>query len=239
RSLVRARLVSLGRRAPRAYRVSSTGGLAFAAAVRMVDRVHRHTAYCRSYSSPALRTGLAELSQVVFAVSDFAHRRAAFDVDTSCFAGAQSHRGIRAFTRRDLRAGTRGANELAALARLQLYAMHRGAYRNAPDRQRIARLDGRFVAAHDRRARLYSFRREDVTALAIRVLDQRKMGAAVRIVLQPLDDTRDTVLVALEIHHAVTLLVTAALVPDRNATAVVATAGLRLRRNERTVRLAL
>src|SRR5690606_10008484 len=123
RSLVRARLVSLGRRAPRAYRVSSTGGLAFAAAVRMVDRVHRHTAYCRSYSSPALRTGLAELSQVVFAVSDFAHRRAAFDVDTSCFAGAQSHRGIRAFTRRDLRAGTRGANELAALARLQLYAM--------------------------------------------------------------------------------------------------------------------
>src|SRR5690606_16457429 len=106
-------------------------------------------------------------------------------------------------------------------------------------RQRIARLDGRFIAAHDRCSLLHALRREDVAALAIRVLDQREMGTAVRIVLEPLDNARDAVLVALEVHEAIPLLVSATLVPDRNATAVVTTTGLRLRRHQRTVRLAL
>src|SRR5690606_23918812 len=92
RSLVRTRLVSLRGRTPWAHRMSSSGGLAFTTAVRMVDRVHRHTAHCRSDTPPAFRAGLAELAQVVLAVTDFAYGRTAFDVYAPCFSRTQPHR---------------------------------------------------------------------------------------------------------------------------------------------------
>src|SRR5277367_1924243 len=44
RPLVHARLRTLGRLAPRRDRVTATAGAAFTAAMRMVDRVHHHTA---------------------------------------------------------------------------------------------------------------------------------------------------------------------------------------------------
>src|SRR6476659_3502641 len=44
RALAIAGLVSLGRHTPRRHRVASTGGLAFTAAERVIDRVHRHSA---------------------------------------------------------------------------------------------------------------------------------------------------------------------------------------------------
>src|SRR5262245_21786377 len=67
-ALVSARLVALGRRVPRADRVTTTAGAAFAAAVRVVDRVHRDSAHSRADPAPALRTRLAQRTQVVLDV---------------------------------------------------------------------------------------------------------------------------------------------------------------------------
>ena len=64
------------------------------------------------------------------------------------------------------------------------------------------------------------------------------MRAAIRIVLKALYDTRNTVLVALEVDNAVALFVTATLVTNRNSTIVVTTAFRRLFVEQRTVRLA-
>ena len=65
------------------------------------------------------------------------------------------------------------------------------------------------------------------------------MRAAVRIVLEPLDNARNPVLVALEIDNAVALLVTAATMPHRDAAIVVAATLRRLLVDECGVRLAL
>src|SRR5215218_1825013 len=52
RRLAVARLVALGRHAPRRHRMASARGLAFAAAERVIDRVHRHAAHVRPLPEP-------------------------------------------------------------------------------------------------------------------------------------------------------------------------------------------
>src|SRR5207248_6745800 len=57
-ALVVARLETTGRLAPRGHRMPPAGGFAFAAAVRMVHRIHGHTAIVRRLAHPALPSRL-------------------------------------------------------------------------------------------------------------------------------------------------------------------------------------
>src|SRR3954470_18156367 len=58
--LVRTGFLALGGLAPRRHRMTAAGGAAFAAAVRMVDRVHGDAAVMRLAAEPAIATGLAD-----------------------------------------------------------------------------------------------------------------------------------------------------------------------------------
>src|SRR3982750_348019 len=58
-ALVAARLLAFGRLAPRRHRMASARATAFAAAKRMIDRVHRNAAVVRTAAHPALAAGLA------------------------------------------------------------------------------------------------------------------------------------------------------------------------------------
>src|SRR4029450_1952279 len=60
RLLVVTRLVALGRLAPRRHGVAPALGAALAAAMRMIDRVHRRAAHRRPPALPAVAAGLAE-----------------------------------------------------------------------------------------------------------------------------------------------------------------------------------
>src|SRR4029078_12690479 len=102
-------------------------GAAFAATVRVIHRVHRRAANGRADTAPALRTGFAALAQIVFGVAHLADRGAAVGRHLAHLAGAQTQRGVRAFTRDQLHRGTGTARELRTLARLHLDAMHRRA----------------------------------------------------------------------------------------------------------------
>src|SRR5487761_1565740 len=57
------------RHAPGRHRVTTGGGRALAAAVRVVDRVHRHAAGLRAYAEVAAAPGLADLDVLVLGVS--------------------------------------------------------------------------------------------------------------------------------------------------------------------------
>src|SRR3954471_16814572 len=57
--LVRPRLLALGRLAPRGHRMAAAGGAAFAAAVRMIHRVHGDAAIVRLAAEPSVAAGLA------------------------------------------------------------------------------------------------------------------------------------------------------------------------------------
>src|SRR5947199_870122 len=58
--LVRPRLLALGGLAPWGHRMTAAGGAAFAAAMRMVDRVHGDAAVMRLAAKPAITTGLSD-----------------------------------------------------------------------------------------------------------------------------------------------------------------------------------
>ena len=63
------------------------GDEAFAAAVRVIDRVHGSTTNGRANTAPTHSTGLAELAQVVFFVANFTDGCAAACIYVTDFAG--------------------------------------------------------------------------------------------------------------------------------------------------------
>src|SRR5256714_15626476 len=60
RRLVVARLLALGGEAPRSDRMTPARGAALAAAMRMIDRIHRDAAIVRHAPHPALAARLAD-----------------------------------------------------------------------------------------------------------------------------------------------------------------------------------
>src|SRR3954464_14786411 len=79
--------------APGADRVATTGGLALATTVGVVDGVHDDTADGRALALPAHATGLAPVDVGLLGVADLADRRAAADVDEPHLARGQTQRG--------------------------------------------------------------------------------------------------------------------------------------------------
>src|SRR5207237_10920331 len=84
-----------------------------------------------------------------------------------------------------------------------------------------------------------AIRGENVPLLAIRVVQQRDAGGAVRVVLDARDLRGHAELVAPEVDAAVLPLVPAAHVPARDMTLVVAAARARQRLEQRALRLGL
>src|SRR5262249_28994437 len=78
RPLVAARLVALGRNAPRRLGVIALGA-SLATAVRVVDGVHRRATHVRPESEPAITPRLADRDVLVIGVADLPNRRPALD----------------------------------------------------------------------------------------------------------------------------------------------------------------
>src|ERR1039458_2600025 len=70
--LIVAGLETASRLAPRRDRMTAAGSFAFAAAVRVVDRVHGHAAIVRHLAQPPRTSGLTERHVLVFHVADLA-----------------------------------------------------------------------------------------------------------------------------------------------------------------------
>src|ERR1700730_11290283 len=81
RPLVAPGLEALGLHAPGRYGGLPGRGAAFAAAVRVVDRVHRHAAHRRADAAPTPAPGLADGLQVVLEIAGLADGRSAVNVN--------------------------------------------------------------------------------------------------------------------------------------------------------------
>src|ERR1700722_7907608 len=113
RALVATGLLSLGVPAPGRDRMRvALTGLAFAAAVRVVYRIHRQPAHRRTHATPADGAGLAVLAQIVLIVAELPERRAAIDVHLARLAGLQPQKRVRALARGVLRGAAGAARQL-------------------------------------------------------------------------------------------------------------------------------
>ena len=232
-----ARLVTLGRHAPRRHRVTATRGLAFTAAERVIDRVHRDAAHVRALAQPAAAAGLADRHVLVIDVADLADRREAVLVDLANLARRHLDRDVVAFLGHDLHAGAGAARHLPALAGLQLDVVHHRALRDVLQRQAVARQDVDVVAGDDRVADLQPDRLQDVALLAVGIGDQRDARRAVRVVLDRRHLAGNVGLVALEVDDAIEALVPAAAPPHRLLAGAVAAARGLQGLGQRAVRL--
>src|SRR5687767_11051561 len=113
RNLAVPRLVTLGRLAPRRHRMAAARRLAFAAAERMVDRVHRHAAHVRLLAQPAAAPGLADRHVLVVDVADLADRRQAVGVDLPDLPRRHLDRGVAGFLGHQLHRRAGAAGDLA------------------------------------------------------------------------------------------------------------------------------
>src|SRR6476659_8259941 len=89
----------------RVHRVTPTGGLALATAVRVVDRVHGHATHVRTLALPTHAAGLAPVDVGLLGVADLADRGAAAYVDVADLAGRHPELGERALLGDQLDAG--------------------------------------------------------------------------------------------------------------------------------------
>jgi hypothetical protein len=91
--------------------------------------------------------------------------------------------------------------------------------------QTVTRFDSRITTALDRITSAQALGRNDVTSFTVGIKHQRDMRSPIRIMLNALNETTDTILVTLEINNAVMLFVTTATMARRYTTGVIATTG--------------
>ncbi len=121
--------------------MTAAGGLAFAAAVRVIHRVHGDAAVGGANALPAIASRLADRHILVIGIAHLADGRHALHQHLAGLAGRQLQKRVVAFLSNQLRLRAGRTRHLRALARPKLDRMHRGAGRNILERQRIADQD--------------------------------------------------------------------------------------------------
>ncbi len=217
--------------------MTSTGGLALSTAERVVDGVHGDASDRGPLVLPTSAAGLARRDQLGLGVAHLAHGRAALDLDHPHLTRRQTQGRAVSFFGDQLNRRARGAGHLAAGAGLQLDVVNHGTDRDVPERQRVPRPDVGAGAGLDEVTHLHPVRHEDVALLSVLVVEEGDPRVAVRVVLHVSNLGGNGVLVALEVDDSVTTLVAAALVARRDPAVVVAARLLRLRLDERLLRL--
>src|SRR4029079_7623047 len=153
--------------APRGHRVTSTGRLALATTVRVVDRVHCDTADGRADALPALAAGLAPVDVRLLGVADLADGRAAAPLEVAALSRGEAQLGVGAVLRDETHRGAGRAGQLGAAAGAELDGVHDGTGGDVAQRQVVAGLDVGVGARLDRVALLQLVRREDVALGAV------------------------------------------------------------------------
>src|SRR3954462_7742291 len=190
--------------------MTAARGLALAAAERVIDRIHRDAAVVRLLAAVTRASRLTDRDVLVLEVADLTDRGVAADVHFAHLDGGKTEGRPVVFARHELRKRTGRAGHLAALPFLQLDVVNRRAEGDFRERERVADQDVRTRTGRNRRADFQAVRGEDVSLLAVRVVEQGDARRAVRVVLDRRDLGRDAVLPATEVDLAILLLVTAA-----------------------------
>src|SRR5215204_613477 len=135
---------SLHRLYPLRLRLYTDRGIALAATMRMVTRVHRRTADGWSPPSMPVSTGFSNNDVLVVDVADLSQGRHAVEVDQPHLSRRHPDLCVVVRLRHQLRRRSSGAAHLTALARVELDVMNLRPGRNVAQRHRVASPDWRF-----------------------------------------------------------------------------------------------
>src|SRR5215472_3364479 len=208
--------------APRRLRVAARPGLALAAAMWVVGRIHRRTPDSRACAHPARASRLATRLVFVLQVADLAKRGRAPDVNAPQLARRHADNGVVPLFGQELSRRAGRPHELSATPERQLDVVDRRADRDARERQGVANPDRSLGAAHDLITDLEPKRGQDVPLLAVTVVDEGDASGAVGVVLDGCDLPGHPVLVAPEVDLPVSTAPVTTTVAHRDLALVVA-----------------
>src|SRR5450631_2855559 len=237
RPLIVPRLVATRRLAPRRHRMTSTGSLAFTAAMRVVHRVHRNTAVMRTFPHPPRTSRLAPRHVFVVRISHLPNRRETIEQYLAGFARRQLHQSVVAFFCNQLRRTARRAHHLRTFAGTKLDVVNRRAGRNIPQRQGVPHQNVSLGSAQNLLPNLQAVGLHNITLLAIGVAQQGDAHRAAGIVFDRLDRRWNSALVALEVDRAQLALIAAAPEPHGRVAGIAPSTRPQLSLNQRLVRL--
>src|SRR5215470_8642449 len=132
RALVVARLLAQRRESPGRLRMIALYA-AFATAVRMVNRVHCHTANRGTNTAPTRTACFAEVLVFMVEVADLANRGHAIHGKLPNFSRGQLDQRNVALFAEQLRRSSRRTNDLSTTSRIQLEVVNHRARRNFPE----------------------------------------------------------------------------------------------------------
>src|SRR5699024_6183359 len=127
---------------PRRYRVPAAGCLAFAAAVRVVERVHHDAANLGTLALPAVTSRLTPTDVDLLAVADFPDTCAAAYINVAHLTGRQAQLRPVPFLSGKLDARSGGAAHVGAATGAHFYCVQHRARRDIAQRQIITDRDG-------------------------------------------------------------------------------------------------
>src|ERR1035437_2846388 len=235
RLLAKTRAIAHGRLAPPRLRRHARRGLAFAAAVRMVSRVHYHAADFGPLAHMPCASRLAQVLILVIEIGDLADGGHATEADSTNLARRKPDGRVVTLFGEQLGRHARGADDLATLARHELDVVDRGTERDVHQRQRVTHPSLGFETGNDHVADLQTVRQEHVALLAVLVVQKADSGRPVGVVLDGGQLGRDVELVPLEVDDAVVLLLAAAAMANGDPALIVPAGTALLRLHERLV----
>src|SRR3990167_6238335 len=211
-----ARLLAECRLAPRSLRMHTDRLTAFTAPMRMVMRVHSAPAHSRTAIHMTSPPGRTDARCAVFEITHLSERSIAFLANQTDFTRSQFYLGHRAIQGHKHCHGPGTPHDLSAFADFHLDIANSRASRNIFEKQTIPVHNRSIFSGKHLMSLSHSIRGENITLLSIRIVHERDQSRSVRIFFDAGDTTRNVQFVLTEINHAITALVTAALMAHRN-----------------------
>jgi hypothetical protein len=190
----------------------------------MVAGIHNGAAVVGFNAHMSGAAGFTERYVFVFDVGYLAYLSAAFEKQSSHFAGGHSENGVSAFFSHQTDESACSAGDLSAFAGFHFDVVNGCACRYVAERKRVSRFDLDFVAGHYRVADLGFVRRDYISFFAVSVVDQSDIGGPVGIVFDGGDSAFYAVFSGGEIDFSIQSFVSAASEASGNAALIVAAA---------------
>ena len=205
---------------------TTTGlGTTFTTTVRVIDWVHTHTTDSWTDAQPAGATSLAADHIHVFGVSDHTNRGVAISVDLADFTGGQFHESVITFAVVQGHGLTSCPCDATTTTADQFHVVDAGSQWDVAERESVAKIWSNLRTGSELGPHLQALRGQNVGEGAVFIFQKGDSGGAVWIILDSNNNRRTILLVALEIDHAVFLLMATADVAHGDDTLIVPTTG--------------
>ena len=176
---------------------------AFTTTHRVVNWVHDNTTVTGTTAKPTVTTGLTANLEIVFGIRNNTHSGTAGLKNHAHLAAGHLDDSIFVITGHQLSIGTCTANHLGTLAGTQLNVVNQSTERNLSKCEGVTNFRSSTLTRHNGLTHFQPLGSKDITLLTVSIKHKSNARTAVRVILNSLNNCRNTILVSLEVNKTV------------------------------------